>query len=62
MVELGKIFKLSNGKFLPSKDFIVGNYFVYGGNGINGKHNEYYLELPTLIIGRVGEYCGAVHH
>jgi len=61
MVELGKIFKLSNGKFLPSKDFIVGNYFVYGGNGINGKHNEYYLEQPTLIIGRVGEYCGAVH-
>ncbi|MBU3966519.1 MAG: N-6 DNA methylase, partial [Euryarchaeota archaeon] len=61
MVELGKIFKLSNGKFLPSKDFKPGNYFVYGGNGINGKHNEYYLEQPTLIIGRVGEYCGAVH-
>jgi type I restriction enzyme M protein len=61
MVELGKIFKLSNGKFLPSKDFILGDYFVYGGNGISGKHNEYYLEQPTLIIGRVGEYCGAVH-
>lgn len=61
MVELGKIFKLSNGKFLPSKDFKPGNYLVYGGNGISGKHNEYYLEQPTLIIGRVGEYCGAVH-
>ena len=61
MVELGSIFKLSSGKFLPNKNKIDGNYNVYGGNGINGTHNDYFIEEPTLVIGRVGEYCGAVH-
>ncbi len=61
MVELGKVFKLSSGNFLPTKNKIDGDYNVYGGNGINGTHNEYFLEEPTLVIGRVGEYCGAVH-
>ena len=36
-------------------------YFVYGGNGINGTHNEYCFEGKRIIIGRVGEYCGNVH-
>ena len=61
LVELGEVFKLSSGKFLPTKNKIDGDYNVYGGNGINGTHNEYFLEEPTLVIGRVGEYCGAVH-
>jgi len=61
MVKLGEVFKLTSGKFLPQKDQVPGNYLVYGGNGISGKHNEYFLEKPTLIIGRVGENCGAVH-
>jgi type I restriction enzyme M protein len=61
MVELGEVFKLSSGKFLPTKNKIEGSYNVYGGNGINGTHNDYFLENPTLVIGRVGEYCGAVH-
>jgi type I restriction enzyme S subunit len=61
MVKLGEVFKLTSGKFLPQKDQIPGEYLVYGGNGVTGKHNEYFLEQPTLVIGRVGEYCGAVH-
>lgn len=61
MVELGEVFKLSSGRFLPTKSKIEGSFNVYGGNGINGTHNEYFLETPTLVIGRVGEYCGAVH-
>jgi restriction endonuclease S subunit len=40
---------------------IEGVYPVYGGNGINGYHNEYFLENSTIVIGRVGAYCGAVH-
>ncbi len=61
MMELGEVFKLSSGRFLPTKSKIEGVYNVYGGNGINGTHNEYFLDTPTLVIGRVGEYCGAVH-
>jgi restriction endonuclease S subunit len=61
VVKLGEIFKLTSGRFLPQKNQIPGDYFVYGGNGVSGKHNEYFLEHSTLIIGRVGEYCGAVH-
>lgn len=61
MVELGSVFKLSSGNFLPNKNKVDGNYNVYGGNGINGTHNDYFIEEPTLVIGRVGEYCGAVH-
>lgn len=60
-VALGEVFRLTSGKFLPQKNQIPGDYLVYGGNGITGKHNEYFLEKETLIIGRVGEYCGAVH-
>lgn len=60
-VKLGDVFKLSSGKFLPKKDMQPGSYDVYGGNGVSGKHSEYFLEEPTLVIGRVGEYCGAVH-
>jgi len=34
---------------------------VYGGNGQNGMHSEYFVEAPNVVIGRVGAYCGAVH-
>lgn len=61
MVEVGKIIKLTSGKFLSSQMKIDGHHPVYGGNGINGIHNEYFLEEPTIVIGRVGAYCGAVH-
>ena len=61
MVKLGEVFKLTSGRFLPQKDQVAGQYNVYGGNGKTGKHNEFFIEHPTLIIGRVGENCGAVH-
>lgn len=61
MVELGEIIRLSSGKGLTSANMIEGTYPVYGGNGINGYHNEYFLDEPTIVIGRVGAYCGAVH-
>ena len=61
MVKLGEIFKLSSGKSLPEKNRINGDYNVYGGNGITGNHNVYFVDKSTIVIGRVGEYCGAVH-
>ena len=60
-MKLGDIFKLSSGKSLPEKKRISGECNVYGGNGITGSHNDYFVEEPTIVIGRVGEYCGAVH-
>ena len=61
-VSLGNIIKISSGNFLPAEKMNQsGNIPVYGGNGINGHHNEYIIDKPTLIIGRVGFYCGCVH-
>jgi type I restriction enzyme M protein len=59
MVELGDIIKLTSGRFLSNQNMILGEYPVYGGNGVNGYHNEYFLEEPTIVIGRVGAYCGS---
>ena len=61
MVKLGECFALSSGKFLPTKKRVHGEYNVFGGNGIIGKHNEYFIDSPTVVIGRVGQYCGCLH-
>ncbi len=61
MEQLDKIIKLSSGRGLTSINMVEGIHPVYGGNGINGYHNEYFLEEPTIVIGRVGAYCGVVH-
>ena len=37
------------------------NIPVYGGNGVNGYHNEPNVFHDTLVIGRVGVHCGNVH-
>lgn len=58
---LKDIIELQNGKDLSKSSRIEGEYFIYGGNGILGKLNEYLVEKPTIAIGRVGAYCGAVH-
>lgn len=55
------LFSWSSGKFLPRKSQIPGDVCVYGGNGVNGFHNEYNVEYPTLVVGRVGAHCGNVH-
>lgn len=34
---------------------------VYGGNGITGTHDKSNVETETIVIGRVGYYCGSVH-
>jgi len=59
--EIGELIKLSSGKGLTSSNIVPGEFPVYGGNGINGFHNDYFIENSTIVIGRVGAYCGAVH-
>lgn len=36
-------------------------YDCYGGNGITGKARDFLVANTTIVIGRVGEYCGCVH-
>lgn len=60
--KIGKIFTLTSGKFIPSKELDSnGQYPVYGGNGINGYHNEFLFEDSKICIGRVGVKCGCIH-
>ena len=56
---LGEILKISSGSGLTkSKRNDEGEFLVYGGNGITGKHSEYLFEEERFIIGRVGVHCG----
>jgi type I restriction enzyme S subunit len=64
--KLKKIFKLKNGKGNPtenlrSEPIAEFQIPVYGGNGITGYFDKPFLTSSTLIIGRVGEYCGSVY-
>ncbi|GAK93436.1 type I restriction-modification system specificity subunit S [Nonlabens ulvanivorans] len=59
---LQEIIKISSGKGLTSANMDkTGNIPVYGGNGITGYHNLGNVEKPTIVIGRVGYYCGSIH-
>lgn len=62
--KIKQCFKFKNGKGFSGElrekadsDYC---YPVYGGNGIIGYCNIPLLDKPTIIVGRVGEYCGNV--
>lgn len=61
MAPLADIVKVSSGGSLTSKERQEGIFPVYGGNGINGWHNKANVKSNTIIIGRVGVYCGSIH-
>ena len=58
-------FKFKNGKGNttcnlkenPDEEYCIP---VFGGNGITGYYHSALLIEPTIVIGRVGEYCGNV--
>ena len=57
-----EIFKYSSGKFNPTKNLDDSySYPTYGGNGLTGKSKDYLIDFDTIIIGRVGAYCGSIH-
>lgn len=60
-VRLGYLLKVESGKSLTSKEMKPGIIPVYGGNGITGYHNKYLVDKETVVIGRVGYYCGSVY-
>jgi type I restriction enzyme S subunit len=62
---VGTFLQLTSGKSKIKSDLVAqkGEKLipVYGGNGINGYCDEVLINDPTVVIGRVGEYCGCVH-
>jgi type I restriction enzyme, S subunit len=59
---LGDIISISSGTGLTKANRSdEGEYLVYGGNGVTGRHKEYLFEEEKIIIGRVGAQCGNTH-
>ena len=57
---LGSLLSLSNGKSSPKRSNTL-PYPVYGANGIIGFSEETNAVPGTIIIGRVGSYCGSLY-
>jgi type I restriction enzyme, S subunit len=61
-VRLNDLIRIGSGDGLTAAQMTPGGTIpVFGGNGINGYHDKANVEEPTLVIGRVGYYCGSVH-
>ena len=56
--KLEEVLSFGNGNVKPK---IEGTIPIYGGNGILGFGNEFNYNGETIIIGRVGAYCGSVY-
>jgi type I restriction enzyme S subunit len=62
LAKLEALITLSSGKFIPNKEREEdGAYPIYGGNGILGYTNKFLVDYSTIVIGRVGVYCGSIH-
>ena len=62
IVNLGEHVELRSGKSNPTKNLSENNLIpVYGANGITGFFTEHIMEIPTIVVGRVGEYAGSIH-
>ncbi len=61
-VKLGAVISISSGNGLTANHMDKsGTIPVYGGNGVTGYHSTFNVDKPTLVIGRVGFYCGSTH-
>jgi len=57
MTTLGQVLDIKNGKSRPGDGT---QHPVYGGNGILGYADDYNIAEKTIIVGRVGAYCGSI--
>ena len=58
---LGELITFSNGRTSPDR-VENGQFPVFGSNGLIGKSNESNSPAHSIIVGRVGSYCGSVHY
>lgn len=56
--KLSDVLEIKNGKSRPNS---IGQNPVYGGNGILGFSDKYNVKDETIVIGRVGAYCGSTY-
>ena len=57
---LEQVLNFANGRSSPGRDDHA-RYPVFGSNGLIGRAGESNSEPNTIVIGRVGSYCGSVH-
>jgi len=57
--KMGDVIIFGNGKARPKTE---GEIPIYGGNGILGYCDQFNYQDETIIIGRVGAYCGSVFY
>ncbi|GGE76023.1 hypothetical protein GCM10011533_30510 [Streptosporangium jomthongense] len=58
--QLSEYLRFKNGKSSPDRDDDA-PFPVYGSNGLIGHADKINSDQNTIIIGRVGSYCGSVH-
>jgi len=58
--QLESAIEFRNGKSSPERTE-KGENPVYGGNGIIGYTSEFNCDSETIIVGRVGAYCGSLY-
>ena len=58
--KLGSLLAFANGRSSPARSDNL-PYPVYGSNGIIGHANESNSDEGTIVIGRVGSYCGSLY-
>ena len=58
---LGDVISIKSGDSIRVRDNRQGEYPIYGGNGINGYYSDCNVKPDTIVIGRVGFYCGSIH-
>ena len=56
-IKLGDIIDFKNGKSVKKSDGVIP---IYGGNGILGYTDKSNFS-HTIVVGRVGAYCGSIH-
>ena len=57
---LEQVLNFANGRSSPDRDDHA-RYPVFGSNGLIGRAGTSNSEPNTIVIGRVGSYCGSVH-
>ena len=58
---LKHVITIKSGQPINVRNCMQGHYPIYGGNGITGYTVDYNIKEPTIVIGRVGFYCGSVY-
>ncbi len=54
LIPFREVCTLEYGISLPKQDRVDGPYPVLGSNGVTGYHDTFYVEGPTIVVGRKG--------